>query len=444
MAFPVIMPRQGQSVETCIITEIYKSVGDKVEKGELIFAYETDKASFEEEAPESGTILAAFFKTGDEVPVLTNVMVIGQSGESFKEFIPGSKEPQDSPEESPQKDVPIKEEKSETTIEYNTKTTKLSGQQFISPRAKNLADKKGIDISKLKGSGPDGRIVERDVLHALESVRRLTPLAGKKSAEQKLTSPVTGTGLAGTVTSRDLMKKDTASSDDFEIVPLSNIRKIIARSMHQSLQNSAQLTHHLSADASKLLSLRQEIKGKMNEGTIENITINDLVCLAVIRILIKYPNVNAHFTEDSLKKFRRVHLGMAVDTERGLMVPAVRSADLLSIKELSTKMKSLADACRKGSVDPDLLLPEAATFTVSNLGNYGVEMFTPIINLPQVAILGVNTIVPRPKDLGDGKYGFVPYIGLSLTYDHRAVDGGEATRFLRDIALEIENLEIEI
>jgi pyruvate dehydrogenase E2 component (dihydrolipoamide acetyltransferase) len=126
------------------------------------------------------------------------------------------------------------------------------------------------------------------------------------------------------------------------------------------------------------------------------------------------------------------------------MVPAVRNADDLSILGLANQLKEVAGACRKGAIAPDLLSPEAATFTVSNLGNYGVEMFTPVINLPQSAILGVNTIVPRPKDLGDGVYGFVPYIGLSLTYDHRALDGGEATRFLKQIAIELETLELDI
>ncbi len=125
------------------------------------------------------------------------------------------------------------------------------------------------------------------------------------------------------------------------------------------------------------------------------------------------------------------------------MVPCVKNADDLSIAGLSRNLKQVADACKKGSVNPDILSPEAATFTVSNLGNYGVEMFTPIINLPQSAILGVNTIVPRPKDLGGGVYAFVPHIGLSLTYDHRSIDGGEATRFLKQIATEIENLEVE-
>ena len=144
-----------------------------------------------------------------------------------------------------------------------------------------------------------------------------------------------------------------------------------------------------------------------------------------------------------MRIFRKVHLGLAVDTERGLMVPALKNADDLSITGLSTQLKKLADDCKKGSINPDLLSSEAASFTVSNLGNYGVEVFTPIINVPQSAILGVNTIVPRPKDLGGGVYAFVPYIGLSLTYDHRSLDGGEATRFLKQIAVEIENLDID-
>jgi len=145
-----------------------------------------------------------------------------------------------------------------------------------------------------------------------------------------------------------------------------------------------------------------------------------------------------------MRLFSKVHLGLAVDTERGLMVPVVRNADDLSIFGLAAQLKSIAEQSRGGAIAPELLAAEAASFTVSNLGSYGVEIFTPVINLPQSAILGVNTIVPRPKDLGDGLYGFVPYLGLSLTYDHRALDGGEATRFLKQIAIEIETVEVDI
>jgi pyruvate dehydrogenase E2 component (dihydrolipoamide acetyltransferase) len=135
---------------------------------------------------------------------------------------------------------------------------------------------------------------------------------------------------------------------------------------------------------------------------------------------------------------------LAVDTERGLMVPTVRNADDLSIQGLAGQLKGVANSCKKGNINPELLASESATFSVSNLGSYGVELFTPVINLPQVAILGVNTIISRPADLGNGVFGFVPYIGLSLTYDHRALDGAPASAFLREIRLEIENLEFTI
>jgi pyruvate dehydrogenase E2 component (dihydrolipoamide acetyltransferase) len=256
--------------------------------------------------------------------------------------------------------------------------------------------------------------------------------------------PETGTGLAGMVRGDDLTTQPAAATTpDSVIVPLTNVRKLIAKAMHASLQNSAQLTHHLGADARRILSLRKKIKKAVANGYPSDITLNDMICRAVILALQKFPSANAHFLGDSTRNFSGIHLGFAVDTERGLMVPSIPYADGLSIQELSARMKEIAEDCKKGSVNPDLLAPEAASFTVSNLGNYGVEMFTPIINLPQVAILGVNTIVPRPKELEEGVYGFVPYLGLSLTYDHRAIDGGYATRFLKQIAIEIENLEIE-
>ena len=229
-----------------------------------------------------------------------------------------------------------------------------------------------------------------------------------------------------------------------EIRKLSNMRKIIAAKMHESLQNSAQLTHHTSADARKLLELRRKAKETYEKSGGENITINDLVCYAVIRALQKHPMANCHFLGDSLRIFKKVHLGLAVDTERGLMVPVVRNADNLSIRDLAAQLKSVANSCKKGNVNPELLASEAATFSVSNLGAYGVELFTPVINLPQVAILGVNTIINRPTDLGNGVFGFVPFIGLSLTYDHRALDGAPASAFLREIRLEIENLDVTI
>jgi len=290
------------------------------------------------------------------------------------------------------------------------------------------------------------RVIEKEVKAALENRPKLTPLAKVIAAEEGIQPQGTGTGLAGAAKSTDLAAPVNAVYGvDYEDKKLSNMRKIIAKSMHASLQNSAQLTHHLGADARNIQNLRKKAKKAFEAGTLStNLTINDFVCFAVVKALKKFPNVNSHFLGDSMRLFNKVHLGLAVDTDRGLMVPAVRNADDLSILGLSNQLKEVANQCKKGAISPELLAAEAATFTVSNLGNYGVEIFTPVINLPQSAILGVNTIVPRPKDLGDGIYGFVPYIGLSLTYDHRSLDGGEATRFLKQIAIEIETLDIDL
>ena len=413
MATPVIMPKQGQSVETCIISQWFKKKGEAVKTGDLLFAYETDKASFEEEAKADGVLLEIFFNEGDEVPVLSTVAVLGTQGESvpaadatptIEAVIP----------EPVATEVTSSEPAGVPTVA--AKTARLR----ISPRAKAMAIANNIDPYTIIGSGPNGRIISKDVEHILAAGKSIQ----KFVAVQKPVVVV-------------------ASSDaESEVTPLTNIRKVIARAMHASLQNSAQLTHHLGADVRKLLSFRNDVKKSMNaDPGYPNITLNDMVCWCVIRALEKFPQVNSHFLGDSIRTFHSVNLGMAVDTPRGLMVPVLKNADEFSLKGLCLRLKELAEACRKGSVNPDLLASDAGSFTVSNLGGYGVEMFTPIINLPQVAILGVNTIVHRPADIG-GVMGLVPYIGLSLTYDHRAIDGGPATLFLAEIKKNIETFNL--
>ncbi len=426
MAVPVIMPRQGQSVESCILGQWYKSVGEEVSEGDVLFSYETDKASFDEEAKTSGFLLAAFFEEGDEIPVLTNVAVIGEKGEPVEEFSPGSA----SVEEKTADDENEEVEESPKVFEFEVEES--SGKRIrISPLAKNMAEKLGVAIQSLKGSGPRGRIIARDVEEATKSAK-----AEKQVQPERKTQPEPKAAPAKPAVVLE-------SGVDFEVKSIPNIRKLIANAMYQSLQNSAQLTHHLSADARQILKLRKKFKKEYAEGTAtQNVTINDLVCFAVIRALEKFPQANTHYLGDKMKWFKKVHLGLAVDTDRGLMVPALQNADDLSITGLSHQLLQLATQARAGNINPDLLSPEAATFTVSNLGNYGVEMFTPVINLPQTAILGVCTIVPRPKEIEDGVYGFVPMLGLSLTYNHQALDGGEATRFLAEIKEQIEKLTV--
>ncbi len=421
MAVPVLMPRQGQSVETCILGQWYKAVGEEVSVGDILFSYETDKASFEEEAKEDGVLLATFFGEGDEVPVLTNVAVIGKRGEPADQFKPGAPAVPVS-EEKPGEQVSA--EDSPKIIEFEVEDHPGDKRIRISPLAKKMAEKLGVDFRNIKGSGPHGRIIARDIEPAEKT--GIQPVAVVQKTVAPKAEPIV-----------------FEPGDDFEIKSVPNIRKLISNAMHQSLQNSAQLTHHLSADARQLQRLRKKFKTEYAEGKInQDITINDLVCYAVIRALEKFPQVNTHYHGDNMKWFKKVHLGLAVDTGRGLMVPALKNADDLSISGLSAQLKLLSVAARNGNVNPDLLNPSAATFTVSNLGNYGVEMFTPVINLPQTAILGVCTIIPRPKEIEEGVYGFVPVIGLSLTYNHQALDGGEATLFLAEIRNQIENISV--
>lgn len=442
MATPVIMPRQGQSVESCILVNWEKKVGDEVKTGDILFSYETDKASFEEQAPADGIILEVFFEEGDEIPVLTTVAVIGQEGENIAEF-----RPENQSEEPDKTDIEKKETSHVDDIEDDRsfaqhgkeKTTTVQGA--ISPRAKKLAEANRMSISGITGSGPGGRIIERDILANIDKAPRMTQLAASGSREQQPQADIKGTSIGQRVSYEELSA--SVSKDDFETKKISNIRRIIAENMLASLSNSAQLTHHMSADARPLLSLRKHFKNEKEKGSKYNININDLVCFALIRALKNKPGINAHFLGDRVRYFHVVHLGMAVDTERGLMVPTIQHADNMNIFELAENIRSVAEKCRNGSIDPELLSSTASSFTISNLGAYGVEMFTPVLNLPQAGILGINTIITRPGDTGDGIIGMIPYIGLSLTYDHRALDGAPASAFLKEVKDQIENLNIQ-
>jgi pyruvate dehydrogenase E2 component (dihydrolipoamide acetyltransferase) len=407
MATAVIMPKQGQSVESCIITKWFKKKGENISAGEILFSYETDKAAFDLESPAEGILLETFFGEGDEVPVLVNVAVIGKSDEGTTSFNP-NKSTGASTSDLKEKKESSKAANVTEIIPVEVAAASIGGKIRISPRAKHLAESKGFNYSNLMGSGPNGRIITGDIEKAISG-----------GTINKISTKISG--------------------DEFSEQPLSNVRKLIAKAMHASLQNSAQLTHHMSADVRSILEARQKIKGKLStDKSQQDITLNDMICYCVIRALEKFPEANSHFLNDKIRTFNRVHLGLAVDTPRGLMVPALKNAGEMDLPTLSKELKLMADACRKGNINPELIQSNAATFTVSNLGNYGVEMFTPVINLPQAGILGVCTIINRPANIGNGVFAFVPYIGLSLTYDHRAIDGGPATLFLKEIKDQIE------
>ncbi len=436
MAIPVIMPKLGQSVESCIVTEWFKKKGDEVKKGDLLLSVETDKALMEIAAEAEGVLLEIFFNEGDEVPVLTNIAVLGKKGEPAEEFRPRMNAQQGIPKSELKEHAGKKEDHFFT----KTETHENTGEIFISPRAKKLAEKLGVPVSKVKGTGPSGRIIESDIENYAKSNPLITHTAKEKAKSEDIFIHDAGTGAGGRITANDLSEQST---DEFIIKPVSNVRKIISQEMYEALQNSAQLTLHTSANATKLTGLRNMVKEKRKANSnFPNITINDMVCFAVVKSLVKYPEMNSHFLESRMKTFKNVHLGFAVDVKRGLMVPVIKNADTLSIKELSFQINDIANKCKENNITPDLL--SGASFTITNLGAFDIEMFTPVLSPPQVGILGVNAITYRPVADDNGKFDFAPYMGLSLTFDHRALDGAPAAKFLRDVKKEIENLDINL
>ncbi len=442
MAEPVIMPRQGQSVESCIFTEWFKKKGETVSRGDLLFSYETDKAAFEQEAEADGILLETFVAEGDEVPVLQIIGVIGAEGESVEKFRPDKGNAVEEAEAGREETVSVAEKPAAAAM-ISAEEVGEPSEMKISPRARNLAQKHGVDYASVQGSGPYGRIIASDIEKKIAAMPKATPLAKAIAEEEKIPLPEKGSGPGGKILASDVKQAPSLPhGDDYKDKKLSNVRRIIAANMYESLANTAQLTLHASADARKILEYRKWFKKKKEEGYNYNITINDLVVYAVIKAVLKHPDCNAHFMGDSIRYFSNVHLGFAVDTPRGLMVPTVLNANHLTIEGLSAQMKKLAADCQQGSIDPQLF--QGASFTVTNLGAYGIEMFTPVLNPPQVAILGINTITLRPADLGNGVFGFVPRIGLSLTFDHRAVDGAPAAALLQDASREIENIEINL
>jgi pyruvate dehydrogenase E2 component (dihydrolipoamide acetyltransferase) len=439
MAIPVIMPKQGISVESCIITKWYKQKGENINSGDLLYSYETDKASFDVEAPESGVLLDIFYNDGDEVPVLVNVCVIGAAGESTAGFAPVGVAAPVAEAPAIKEAVPVAPAvQNETPIApQNT-----DGELKISPRARNLAEKSGVDAQYSAGTGPQGRVIERDIRDLMDKGIGATKAAIATGADTN----IGGTGIGGKITVGDLTAPKTTApekapetADEVTVVKMSNIRKVISKSMQASLNNLAQLTLNASFDATNIMAFRKNCKENGAELGLDKITINDIILYAVARTLVSHKDLNANLIDDSMHYFKNVNLGIAVDTERGLMVPTLFNANKKSLTLISKEAKSLAAAAQGGTISPDAL--RGGTFTITNLGTLGIESFTPVINPPQTGILGVNTLVERVKTV-NGNLTTYQSMTLSLTFDHRAIDGAPAARFLKDLKTNLENFSL--
>ena len=462
MPTQVVMPKLGNSVESSIIVAWKKQIGDTVRAGETLLEVETDKATVDVEAPASGTLLAIFHQAGDDVPVMTPIAAIGAAGEAVQtgsQFTVHSSQLSDASSHS----APHASDDESSTVNGEPRTVNRELLAKISPRARKLAANRGAALVGIIGTGPGGRVIERDVLAALARQPKLTPVAGRMVAQGDFTLPDAAAGKR--ITTRDLIPAKGVPGTDYQdlspenvpipnsalstqhsvlptdvaIFPLKGIRKTIAARMLSSLQSSAQLTMNAFADARALRAYRERLKHSDDALGLRRVTINDLVMYAVVRTLAAFPALNAHLKDDAIHQFSAVNLGFAVDTPRGLIVPVIHNAAALSLRLLSSEAARLATACSDGTIKPDEL--DGGTFTVSNLGGLGIETFTPVLNTPQVAILGVGNIALKPVEVGD-TVQFIPHIGLSLTIDHRAIDGAPGARFLQALAKNIGNIDV--
>lgn len=400
MATVIQMPKLGNTVEECLLTAWRRHKGDFVVAGDVVAEIETDKTSFEITAPSDGTLLETFFEEGDLVPVFTNLCVIGSAGESVDEFRPQSGSPAGGGEPRPDSG----------RMAESTRASAPDSERSLSPRARRFAREHNLAPWSLGGSGPGGRVLEADLR-----------MAGGDVAKG------VGSGIGGVIPPRDVVPPAAR---------ISSVREVIARRLRDSLSSTAQYTLHGSANAGGLLAVRKKLQGS---AATADVHLNDVVVFCAIRALQDVPDLNAEFIDGSLYRYAEVHMGFACDTERGLVVPVVRDSQSLSLLGLSLRMKELAVQAVQGTIAVDDL--NGGTFTVSNLGGLGVEAFTPILNPPQVAILGVNQIQLKPVRKKDGNVEFIDSIGLSLTLDHQVIDGGPGARFLNVLREKIENAE---
>ena len=445
MATIVVMPQLGNSVESCIIVEWMIAEGDTVSVDQTLASIETDKSTMEVPSTAEGTVLKLLWEEGDEVPVKDPLIIVGEPGEDISGLVPGGDA---APAEA---DAPAEQAAAAPEAAAPAFATERT-TGAVSPRARALAASNGVDASAIaEGSGPHGRVIERDVAAAIAAGPVLTSAAraaGVSAAE--------GTGIGGRVSVADAGRTAEtapaaavaapAAAADFPgastSAPLKGVRKVVAKRMMESLTSTAQLTLNTTANAAGILALRKKVKNADESLGLNKITLNDLVCFAVSRTLPKYPVFNAHLQDGVLTEFEQVHLGFACDTPRGLLVPVIRSAQALGLKAFSDEAKRLAGGAIEGTLSPEFL--SGGTFTVSNIGSFGIETFTPVINLPQTAILGVGAITPRPTVAADGTIGVEQRLNLSLTIDHQVIDGADGARFLRDLVAAIENIDVTV
>ncbi len=435
MAKEVIMPKMGQTMEAGTIIEWYVKEGDTVKKGEPIFKFESDKAALEAEAPASGTVLKILHHPGETVPILEVVAVIGEPGEDISRFLkPGAAPEAAAPAGAPEAPTAV-------TPAAPAAPPIPEGRRFASPRARMVAKQLGVPLERITGTGPGGRIVERDVLAYAQSLPKATPAARKLAAEMGVPLETLAAGPER-ITRAEVERAAApvpppaapAPAPAVQAIPMAGVRAIIAERMSASARTTAAVTLFTEVDATALVQLRESFKQSPLAGGLVP-GYNEILVLIVGRALQEHPNMNVRLVENRIEQLAVINIGVAVDTERGLLVPVIRDVASKRLGDIVAEFRMLVERARAGQSLPDDL--SGGTFTITNLGMYEVDGFTPIINLPECAILGVGRIVEKPVAL-NGQVVIRPMMVLSLTFDHRINDGAPAGRFLQRVKQLIE------
>ncbi len=426
--YEVVMPKLGLIMTGALLVEWHKQDGDWVEAGEPLFSLESDKSTIEIEAPVNGR-LQILVPAGETVPVLTPVAILLQNvGEATA--VPAQPPPQDAP-------APVTEAKA------------ARGSVRATPKARAAARQRGLDLTGVQGSGPRGMIVAADLpsadlpqpapLPAIQAAAAATPVARKMAAELGLDlGAVKGTGENGRITRDDITRtlaalaaQSKTASAQTPPLPLTGLRGVIAERLSAGWRERPQVTLTTEVDMTNLVSARQQLAAERGR----KLSFNAFFMAAAARALREQPHVNARLTEAGIVHLSDIHIGIAVDTERGLLVPVVRDAAAKSVAALDADINNLAQRALSGQSLPDELT--GGTFTITNLGAFGIDAFTPIINPPETAVLGIGRIAPRPFAVG-WQLVVRETVVLSLSFDHRLLDGGPAARFLQRIAELIE------
>ena len=446
MASEIVMPRMGLTMETGRIVSWLKQEGQTVKAGEPLFEIETDKATVEIEAMESGTLGKVIAGIGEEFPVGAVIGYLVKDGETLA---------QDMQEATPiiTSKLPMSNVSStsaETQADLGFVTTKVKA----SPAARRLAQQLGMGLSQINGSGPNGRIVAWNVTEAARSATkksqpdagRISPIAQRVAADLEVDlTQVKGSGPGGVVTRRDVELAaqkprqasafETAADSSFKIEPFTRIQRVMAERMTRSFSTAPHFYLHVEADARQLIIFRGQLLPGLEKRDGIHLTFTDLLIYFCARTLPKHPLVMAQWTTEGVKKFNRVHIGIAMETENGLVVPVLRDADKLGLVDIARQRVDLSERARQGKLLPNEF--EEGVFTITNLGMYHINSFDAILNPPQAAILAVGQIKERAL-VENGQLIPASTINLNLSVDHRVLDGACAARFLNELVETVE------